>query len=105
MPSIRRSEPDPIRSNTVIKLLPNPRCVNIFATRSGVCRSALNTNKRAPGYKPSAIEAIGRFVKLKVSISAKAQPRRAQAKLKADAAGITVISEMGIRRDRVTPIP
>jgi len=70
-----------------------------------VCLSALNTSKRAPGDKARAIDAIGRFVKLKVSTWASGQPKRAQARLKADTAGITVISSMGIWRDSVTPMP
>ena len=104
-PSRTRSRGPPIASSTVRVEAPKPRSASSAASAAGVAPSQDRTRSRAPGWRCGTIRLSARPWRVTRPHSASGQPRRAQARLKAEGSGKARISAGGTRRAISAPMP
>ena len=102
---VTRSCAPPKASSTVNRDRPKPLSASNAASAAGPCSSEVSARMRAPGWRCGRIRSTGRPCSETVAASCSAQPRRDAARLKADGAGSTRISDGIDCRQSVTPTP
>ena len=95
----------PSASSTVRREPPKPDCVRSFANAAGPWPSEVKARMRVPGCKCGRTRSSERPCTEMSAVCGSDQPSRAAARLKADGAGITVISLASMRRASAEPTP